>query len=434
MIKVIGIPRTYLYFKLAELFRLLAALVLTRLDWKRIADKYETKLSEIIGSRNFIPTNSASSALNILLTALNLPPGSEIIMGPITVQSFIEIIAAHKLKIVFADINPKNYLIDPAEITKKITAKTKAILITPLFGWYGKQVEEIKLIANKHNILLIEDCAHTFGGSYKGISAGYFGDFGIYSFGPVKFPTGISSGALLFSDANWKPRFIEILESLDKPRRLRIILETLRYFTLKLLLSKYIFAVFTINCIKLLNLNISLYLKHILGKKQHIAQSSGSQLFLFDNISQVKEKAPPIFEQPNAPQMNMLLSQLNYYQSVYSIRVENARKLMLKLSKQNIYGLPALPEPGEYHSFWQFPLRVKNKNKFISYMLNRNIDLCGLLFLRSYNKDYNGENCRILEIADSVSDEIVYIPIFPNINMIELDYIVAAIIDYYNCK
>ena len=114
-----------------------------------------------------------------------LKEGDEVIVPAITFIATMAYPLSIKCKLVFADVDPKTLNMDPADVARKITPKTKAIYPVHM-GGYPVDMDPIMKLAKEHNITVIEDAAHGFGGWYKGKALGTIGDFGAYSFHEVK--------------------------------------------------------------------------------------------------------------------------------------------------------------------------------------------------------------------------------------------------------
>ncbi|MCK5707873.1 MAG: aminotransferase class V-fold PLP-dependent enzyme [Candidatus Aureabacteria bacterium] len=420
----LAIPRTYLYFTFKEIIYLLSSTVFTRLNYKSLLNKYKKEFSRVIGSEKILPTSSATNGLHILLSALKLPVGSEVLMGPITVEGFIRVIKSHGLVVKFINIDNKNYIIKKECLIKSITNKTRIIIITPLFGWYGK-IEEIKELIKEKNILLIEDCAQAFGCKYKNKFSGTWGDFGLYSFGPVKYPTGVSGGAILFSDKKREVKLIEEIDKCDRPNKISIIKEVIKYSIIWLMLKRVIFNLITFKIINIINYNQ--FIRHFKSSKSEIKTK------YYKNTNKLKKYYPQIYLQPNSAQMKMVISQLNVFKKTVKIRIKNVEILYNKLSPSVRENLQSKPEEYETHSYWQMALRQKKKKEFIIYMRQHKIDISGLVWLRSYTKEVYGERKKEFYEADCISDEIVYLPIFPNLKRHELEYI-GNIVNKFNLE
>ncbi len=138
-------------------------------------------------------------ALEYALAALDLPEGGEVITTPFTFASTTHAIVRCGLKPVFCDINPVDFTMDASKIEALITDKTCAILPVHVYGNLC-DVEEIKRIADKHNLKVIYDAAHAFGVEYKGKGVATFGDASMFSFHATKVFHTIEGGALTYSD------------------------------------------------------------------------------------------------------------------------------------------------------------------------------------------------------------------------------------------
>ncbi|MEO6070042.1 MAG: DegT/DnrJ/EryC1/StrS family aminotransferase [Chitinophagaceae bacterium] len=137
-----------------------------------------------------VPCANGTDALQIAMMALGLEPGDEVITPSFTYIATTEVIALLKLTPVFVDVDPKTFCIDPAEIEKKITSKTKAIVPVHLYG-HAAPMEAILEIAKKHNLFVIEDNAQAIGADYhfadgKTQKTGSIGTIGTTSFFPSK--------------------------------------------------------------------------------------------------------------------------------------------------------------------------------------------------------------------------------------------------------
>lgn len=163
--------------------------------------KLESSLKQYLNTPNLILYTNGHLALEHILTAMNFPKGSEIITTPFTFASTTHAIVRCGMIPVFCDINPVDYTIDVPEISSLITEKTVAILPIHVYG-HLCDVECIQKIAEKENIKVIYDAAHTFGVKKNGVSSAHFGDASMFSFHATKVFHTIEGGAITFSDEN----------------------------------------------------------------------------------------------------------------------------------------------------------------------------------------------------------------------------------------
>ena len=127
----------------------------------------EERLAAYVGVKHCIGVANGTDALLIAMMALGIGAGDEVITTPFTFIATGEMIALLGAKPIFVDIDPHTYNLDPKKIELSVTAKTKAIMPVSLYGQCA-DLDAINLIANKHNLAVIEDGAQSFGASYKG--------------------------------------------------------------------------------------------------------------------------------------------------------------------------------------------------------------------------------------------------------------------------
>lgn len=145
----------------------------------------EQEVAAYTGTKFGVGVNSGSDALTLALRALDLGPGDEVITTPFTYIAPAESIHQVGARIVFADINPKTFEIDPVDVARRITPRTKAIIPVHLFG-QAAPMEALHELAEPRGIHLVEDCAQAIGAQYGGKRVGGFGRLGCYSFYPTK--------------------------------------------------------------------------------------------------------------------------------------------------------------------------------------------------------------------------------------------------------
>jgi dTDP-4-amino-4,6-dideoxygalactose transaminase len=160
---------------------------------------FEREFAEYYGVKYAVGVASGTDALKIALQASGIKPGDEVITTPFTFVATAEAIHTIGAKVVFADINLDTYNIDPQEIEKKLTRKTKAILCVHLYGQPCNMQGIIKLI-RRYRLKLIEDCAQATGTEYNGKKVGTFGDAGAFSFFPTKNLGAYGDGGIIITD------------------------------------------------------------------------------------------------------------------------------------------------------------------------------------------------------------------------------------------
>ncbi|WP_078393567.1 DegT/DnrJ/EryC1/StrS family aminotransferase [Shouchella patagoniensis] len=147
--------------------------------------QFEERLADYVDADFASGVANGTDALVIALKALGIGPGDEVITTPFTFFATGEVIAQVGATPVFADIERETYNLDPKQVAKKVTDKTKAIIVVHLFG-QAANMDAIQKIAKKHNLFVIEDACQAIGTEYKGNRVGALGDVGCYSFFPSK--------------------------------------------------------------------------------------------------------------------------------------------------------------------------------------------------------------------------------------------------------
>jgi dTDP-4-amino-4,6-dideoxygalactose transaminase len=143
--------------------------------------QFEEDFKQYKSAEYAVALSSCTAALHLSLIAAGIKPGDEVITTPLTFCATVNAIIHAGGTPILADIDPETLNIDPKEILKKVTSKTKAI-IPVHFAGRACEMDEIVDIAKKNNLIIIEDCAHAIETEYKGQKAGTIGDFGCFSF------------------------------------------------------------------------------------------------------------------------------------------------------------------------------------------------------------------------------------------------------------
>ena len=146
---------------------------------------FEEAFASFVGVKHCIACANGTDSLEILLQAMKVGPGDEVIVPSHSWISTSEAVSTVGAIPVFVDTLPLRYTIDPAKIEAAITPKTKAIIPVHLYG-LAAEMDEIMDIARKHKLLVLEDCAQAHGATYKGRITGTFGNAASFSFYPGK--------------------------------------------------------------------------------------------------------------------------------------------------------------------------------------------------------------------------------------------------------
>ena len=161
--------------------------------------EFEEEICKYHGVKYAWAVNSGTSSLHSAFFGINLGPGDEVLCPTYTFLATVTPIFQCYAKPVLCDCEKDTGNISPEEIEKKITKKTKALVITHMWG-HPCEMDKILEICKKHNILVIEDCSHAHGAIYKGKKVGTIGDVGCFSFQANKIVTGGCAGVMITND------------------------------------------------------------------------------------------------------------------------------------------------------------------------------------------------------------------------------------------
>jgi len=333
-------------------------------------DEFEEKFSEYIGVSNSVAVNSCASALQVAIQAQNIK--GEVILPSFTMCASANAIIAAGAKPVFAEIEYESCNIDPLDIEKKITDKTTAIMPVHYAGLSCK-MDQIMELAEKHNLKVIEDSAECIGGTFKGRRAGSFGT-GCFSFYPTKNMTTGEGGMITTND-----------------EKLAANVRTLRAHGI----SSTAFQ----------------------REKQErpwfrAATMAGYNYRMSDIIAAIG-----IVQLKKVPKMNEL-------------RRQHAAYLTPRLS-QNEGISPPVEDENYEHVYQMYTVKLNgiDRTKFIKYLRENGVEASvhfdPPVHLQPYYKDYvkKGE----LPITEKVSENIVTLPMYPQLTKEELDYMIETI-------
>lgn len=160
--------------------------------------EFEQTVADYVGAKYAVAISNGTSALHAACFAAGIGPGDEVITTPLTFAASANCVLYCGGTPVFADVDPKTYNIDPDDIRRKITDRTKAIIAVHLAG-QPCDMDAIHSIAREHGLIVIEDGAHALGSVYKGKKVGSLSDMTTFSFHPVK-PITTGEGGMIVTD------------------------------------------------------------------------------------------------------------------------------------------------------------------------------------------------------------------------------------------
>jgi perosamine synthetase len=162
--------------------------------------EFERLVANYVGVKHAVAVSSGTAALHLLVRALGLGPGDEVLVPSFTFAASVNAILFEGATPVFVDIEPETYNLDPEDLARKVTPCTRAIMAVDIFG-HPAEWDAILDIATRHGLHVIDDSCEALGAEYKGRKVGQFGDAAAFAFYPNKQMT-IGEGGIIVTDSD----------------------------------------------------------------------------------------------------------------------------------------------------------------------------------------------------------------------------------------
>lgn len=208
--------------------KLAARLLLMPWQWQKgeAIKKVEEKIKTYLDVKEAITFSNGRQSFLAILKCLDLKKGDEVLLQAYTCVVVPNSIISAGLKPVYVDINPNTFNIDPRDLQKKITSRSKVLLVQHTFGQAAK-MEELTRIAKKHNLILIEDAAHSLGAKYQEKKVGIFGEAAFFSFGRDKVISSVFGGVVVTNDQPLAQSLKKLREEAPYPNKFWILQQLL---------------------------------------------------------------------------------------------------------------------------------------------------------------------------------------------------------------
>lgn len=339
-------------------------------------ENFEEMLSAYIGTKYALVFNSGTSALHALLLAHGIGQGDEVIVPSFTFIATANAPLFVGAKPIFADIEEKTYGLNPEDVIRKITPKTKVII--PIhYGGSPCLIRELKEVAEAHNLILIEDAAESLGATANGKKVGSFGNAAILSFCSNKVITTGEGGAVVTDS----PELHEKLKLIRSHGRA----ENANYFS-------------STECMDYITLGYNFRMSDITAA--------------------------------------LGIAQLEKIDRAIEMRRKNAEMLSAKLSKIAEIEVPHPPD-SFFHVYQMYTIKVKNgqeqRDALSAYLAERGV-MTKVYFapvhLTHFYKNKLGYNCE-LPVTERLSQQVLTLPMYPSLTEDEINYIADEIAGFF---
>ena len=341
-------------------------------------------------SRHAFTCLSVRSGLDILLRALDLPRGSEVIVSAMTIDGILKIIAEHGLVAVPVDLQFETLAPAPEDVEFAITDQTRLVLIAHLFGTQI-DMQPYARITEQHGLLLVEDCAQSFHGMPQGKSD--VSDVAMYSFGPIKTATALGGAVLCIADGKLTKKMAQIQQAYPTQSTMAYFKRVVKYGFLKILSYRLPITAF-------------IAVLRMLGKDYSEILKKSVKGFPTDKLfSRIRQ-------QPCQALLSVLKRRITSFEERRLERhCELGEPLCDHLSQR--YDLPGSAAATNY--FWVFPVETDNPSETIQYLraYGFDADQRGSMVKVPTVPALQGEAVQSISTTDRILDNAVFLPIYP---------------------
>lgn len=373
---------------------------------EQINSVFEQKFARYIGVKYAISVPSGRWGLYYILKSLNLKKGDEVILPAFTYFAVPAAIVKLGLKPVFVDIKPENLNINVKNIKENITDRTKVIIPTHLCG-FACEIEEITVLAQKHNIIVIEDCAQSLGAEYKDKKLGSWGTAAYFTFGITKNFTTLEGGMLTTSNTELANRIQQEVVILNKTSNKVLFHRLVKAYIMKFVTHPFLFP--SVYCVMRIFSFLGIDIVDYIFREK--------KLFL-GNL--------PVSGRLNNIQAELGMMQLENLDAKNKMKIEKGWELYRRLKHINNIQLPLLVENAK-NIFSGCPILIKNKKNIKKMLLKRGIDV-SLGYMQDCSRlDIFKEFKKDCPNASRAEDEILHLPVYSELTSFDLLYIADII-------
>lgn len=324
--------------------------------WQTVAAHARPSAAAVV-SEGWVPANEAIVSLSVrtgwdlLLSALELPAGSEVITSAVTIPDMVRIIEHHGLVPVAADVDVARLEPDVEQIERLITPRTRAILVAHLFGSRVDMTPIVEL-AKRHDLLVIEDCAQAFVGSeYAGHPET---DCALFSFGTIKTATALGGAVVRVRDAELRSRMVKLQDSYPVQKRSAYLRRLVKYVGFYVLCKPRVYGLAT-------------RMMGAAGIDYDAALSNAARSFPASELfSQIRR-------QPCVPLVRMLARRITTFERRGMARLQRRCSQGDALSHGLAAGM-VVGEQNSLHTFWVVPVRVSNREAVLKELRRAGFD------------------------------------------------------------
>lgn len=386
-------------------------------------DALERRFAEALESRDAVLLPHARVALLAILRALDLPPGSEVLMTPVTIPDVVNAVLVAGLRPVFVDLGERTCNLDPAALAARVSPRARAVLVTHLSG-LASPMEEILRVAEAHRLVVLEDCSQAMGARFEGKMLGTFGRAGFSSLSTLKPVASFHGGLAVTGDAELAAALREAARAMPAPSR------------------RWLFKMFARDAILHAAshpLPFSLAGYYGMAVLERLAPSVVDELqrgnIVYDaarRAARVKRKtelAASFFAAYTDAQAVLAEGCLDAMDAGNRRRIALASRLHARLEEASVPGLVRL-DPRGSPTFWRYPLWTPDPGALRAFLRRRGIDAARTNLCCASREPAFAELAAATPNAVAFVDGMVFLPLHPSLDERDMDHVARAVIEH----
>lgn len=350
--------------------------------------KLEEEIAQYLNVKFAVGVSSGTDALLIALMAIDIKPDDEVIVPTYSFFATAGVVARMNAKPIFTDVDPLTFNIDPNDFERKITSKTKAVIPVHLFG-QSAELNEIKSIAEKHGIKIIEDAAQAIGVQYKdGRFVGSVGEIGCFSFFPSKNLGGFGDGGIVTTNDETLYKKLKMLRTHGMEPK---------YY------HKIIGGNFRLDTLQAAVLRVKLPHLDSWSEKRRKNAELYSKLFIEKGLAETEGKTT--FDDNN----KVLLPK-----AIYKTEAE----------KNNVKN---------YHIYNQYVIRIEKRDELWNFLKEKEIG-CEVYYPVPFHRQecfsFLNEKDENYPVSNFAAEHSLALPVYPELNEEQINYVVDSIHEF----
>ncbi len=418
------LPRGQLY--LPDLRRISRGLVAALAPPSRGArvDALERRFAEALESRTAVLLPHARVALLAILRALDLPPGSEVVMTPVTIPDVVHAVLFAGLRPVFVDLGERTCNVDPVALAERASPAARVVLVTHLCG-LASPMDEVLRVAEARGLVVLEDCSQAMGTRFRGKLLGTFGKAGFHSLSTLKPVASFHGGLAVTDDAALAAALRQAARAMPLPSR------------------RWLFKMFVRDAILHAAshpLPFSLAGYYGVAALERLAPAIVDELqrgnIVYDAARRAArgkrktELAASFFAAYTDAQAELAEGCLDALNAGNRRRQELAARLHAQLEAAGVPGMVQL-DPRGSPTFWRYPIWTSDPDGLRAFLRRRGIDAARTNLCCASREPAFTELAAATPHAVAFVDRMVFLPLHPNLDERDMDHLARAVIAHF---